>query len=497
MTDTSDRRPPKIALVFPSSDQCVQSLFVYHKNHAIGHKPPQSTLILATYLKAMGFDDVTCIDAQLEGYSPEQTAEAVAALAPDIVGVTAWTDFWYPTWRTMKLVREKLPDCTIVAGGPHCSVYPQETVEHSEADYVVAGDGEDVLLNIVRAIAESRVPDEQPGLWRMEHGEARAPLEHLAVIDDVTKVPPPDRTLLPHKRYSSVLTPADYETTMITSRGCPYKCVFCKIDVQKVYSRTAEQVVEEFRQIADLGIKDVQVYDDTFTWGKQRAIDICQGIIDSGIKVNWAIRDRANRVTPELYTLLKQAGCYRVHFGVETGSPRILKESGKFLTMEQVETAFEISRQVGMSVMGYFMFGFLDETPADARMTVDFAKKLNPDYPVFVVLIPYPGTTVYDKARELGIVTSDFWREFTINPTPDYAIPELVEDKMSRAELIEWRNTGMRETYFTPRRIMRELKSLTSVSEFSRKTRLGLALATEVFGKRRNQRHSAPLSSTS
>ncbi|MDP6953813.1 MAG: cobalamin-dependent protein, partial [Alphaproteobacteria bacterium] len=149
MTDTSDRRPPKIALVFPSSDQCVQSLFVYHKNHAIGHKPPQSTLILATYLKAMGFDDVTCIDAQLEGYSPEQTAEAVAALAPDIVGVTAWTDFWYPTWRTMKLVREKLPDCTIVAGGPHCSVYPQETVEHSEADYVVAGDGEDVLLNIV------------------------------------------------------------------------------------------------------------------------------------------------------------------------------------------------------------------------------------------------------------------------------------------------------------------------------------------------------------
>ena len=200
----------------------------------------------------------------------------------------------------------------LIVGGPHAAIYPEETLISSKADYVVAGDGEEVLLKMVRAIGEGQPIPELPGVWRRRGDKTVAPSQPLAIVEDITTVPAPDRTLLPYTKYSSILTPRDYETTMVTSRGCPYKCVFCKMDVQRVYARTAEQVVDEFQQIADLGITDVQVYDDTFTWGKARAMDICQGIIDRGIKINWAIRDRVNRASPDLYTLLKKAGCNRL-----------------------------------------------------------------------------------------------------------------------------------------------------------------------------------------
>ncbi|MBF0094797.1 MAG: radical SAM protein, partial [Alphaproteobacteria bacterium] len=305
------------------------------------------------------------------------------------------------------------------------------------------------------------------------------PPEPLVMVRDLTAIPPPDRTLLDVRRYSSVLTPSDYETTMVTSRGCPYKCVFCKMDVQKVYARTAEQVVEEFRQIAELGIADVQVYDDTFTWGKARAMEICQGIIDSGIKVNWAIRDRVNRVTPDLYELLKQAGCYRVHFGVETGSPRILKETGKFMELEQAREGVRIAKSVGMTVMTYFMFGFLDETLEDARLTMAFARELDPDYVSFGVLIPYPGTAIYDAAREKGIIPGDYWRDFALDPEPDYRIPFVVEDKLDRATLMKLKNSATRSFYFHPSRLLRELTRLRSFKDMRNKARLGLAILAD------------------
>lgn len=469
-------RPIKVVLVYPSAHDSVQTFYAFNKKQMIGYKPPQSVLILATYLRSKGFTDVHCVDAQVDELSPEQTAKRLVAMAPDVIGITAWTDFWYPVWKTLTVVREALPNAVLVVGGPHATVYPEETLTASPADYVVAGDGEDVLLSLVDALQRGLPVPEEAGLWRKVDGAVVAPAQPFAVVDDITTIPPPDRTLLDFRRYSSVLTPSDYETTMVTSRGCPYKCVFCKMEVQKVYARSAEQVVEEFRQIAELGIKDVQVYDDTFTWGAKRAIDICQGIIDSKIKVSWAIRDRVNRVTPELYRLLKDAGCNRVHFGVETGSPRILKDSGKFITLDQVYKGMEIARSVDMTVMCYFMFGFLGETVEDAKLTVDLAKALNPDYVSFGVLIPYPGTEIYSQGMTRGIIPTDYWREFALNPRPDFRIPYVIEDVLDRQALLDLKSRATRNFYAQPRRIIRELRKLHSFADFVSKARLGAAI---------------------
>jgi anaerobic magnesium-protoporphyrin IX monomethyl ester cyclase len=470
----------KVVLAQPPADHSVQSYFTFHKGGGLGKKPPQGILHLATYLIAHGFQTTECLDSQLDDWTIDETARQIADRQPVVVGVTAWTDFWYSAHATIAEVRRLLPGAIIVLGGPHCSVFPKESIEHSAADYLVVGDGEDTLLDLTIALADGIPVPDLPGLWRKgQDGGAVAPTERIAMVKDITKLPIVDRTLLPFRRYTSVLSGEEFETTMITSRGCPYKCVFCKMDVQKVYARSAEQVVEELAQIESLGITDVQIYDDTFTWGKQRVIDICQGILDRGLKVRWAIRDRANRADPDLYTLMKKAGCYRIHYGVESGSPAVLKESGKFLTLEQAEGAIALAKRTGFHTMAYYMFGFLDETYEDALLTIDFSLKLDTDYAVYAVLIPYPGTAIYDKALERGIIAHDHWKSFTCSPVPDYRIPFVIENIMDRETLINLKNLALRRYYFRPRQIVRELRNLGSFRELVRKGSMALTILTD------------------
>ncbi|MAF96894.1 MAG: hypothetical protein CMM60_14250 [Rhodospirillaceae bacterium] len=469
----------KTILVQPPPAQAVQSYFTFHKGDGLGDKPPQGIMSLATYLISKGFKDTSCFDAQLDDLSPEETARQVATLKPDVVGITAWTDFWYSAWKTAKEVRRLLPDCTIILGGPHCSVFPEESLEYSEADYLIVGDGEDTLHDLLLALVGGRRPDDLPGLWQCDNGRPVQPTQKIAMVNDITALPVVDRLLLPYRRYTSVLSDKEFETTMITSRGCPYKCVFCKMDVQKVYARKPEQVVDEFRKIAELGITDVQIYDDTFTWGKQRVIDICEGILDNKINVRWAIRDRANRADPEVYELMKRAGCYRIHYGVETGSPQVLKESGKFMTLEQAESAIAIAKETGFQTMAYYMFGFLDETHEDALQTIDFSIKLDTDYAVYAVLIPYPGTAIYDRALERGIIPVDHWRDFTKNPVADYRIPHVIENILDRDTLIGLKNLGLRKYYFRPKQIFREVRKVGSFRELVRKGKMAFHVAND------------------
>lgn len=462
--------------------EAVQSLFTYYKGEGVGAKPPQALLILATYLRSQGFENTHCLDAQLDNLAPENMVDRLEEMEPDLVGLTTWTDFWYPVWKTAKLIRKKLPHCKIVLGGPHCSVFPRETLEYSDADYVVRGDGEDVLLHLVRKLSEGKQVDDTPGLYRKVKDKVLEPACDLAMVPDLTKIPHPDRTLLPFKRYNSVLNPNEFETTMMTSRGCPHKCNFCKMDVQKVYCRTADQVVEEFRAIAELGITDVQVYDDTFTWSKKRVLQICQGLLDNNIKVNWAIRDRVKRADPDIYKVMRKAGCYRIHFGVETGSKRILDATGKATTLEEAEYAIGLAKSSGFDTMAYYMFGFPDETRKDMEKTIAFAKKLDTSYAAFAVTIPYAGTGLYDLALEQKIVPYDFWLEYTKNPTPHFKIPHLIEEHLDRESLIKIKNHALLTYYFRPKTIWREIRHLSSWKELKRKSGMALNIFSDSLG---------------
>ncbi len=463
----------KILLMQPSKQQEVQSLFTFHKDEGLGAKPPLGIMILATFLIKNGFKNTSCFDAQLENLSPEQSVDFIVKESPDLVGLTVWTDFWYPAYKTISLLKEKLPKCKIVLGGPHCIIYPEETLLSSKADYLISGDGEEALLAVTNKIAFNEPLEGIDGLWKKENGSIIAPDKPIATIRDLSKIPNPDRTLLPYRKYNSLLNPNEYETTMITSRGCPHRCVFCKMHRQEVYARSPEQVVSEFCEIANLGISEIQVYDDTFTWSHKRVKEICEGILDNKLDLRWAVRDRVNRADQAMYKLMKRAGCYRIHFGVESGSPRVLEASKKAITLSEVENAMKLAREAGFITLTYFMFGFLDETYEDALKTMHFATKINSDYAVFAVLIPYPGTDLYEEALKRNLIPFDFWKKFAINPTPDFEIPFLIEQHMDRAKLLGLKDQALRRFYFRPSRMLKELYGIRSIKEL--KSKLGMA----------------------
>jgi len=475
---------PRVILVHPPAREGVRSLFTFHKNQGLGIKPPLAILTLATHLRAQGYNRVTCLDTQLGDLTPQQTVEAVAAERPDVVGLTVWTDFWYPAWRTVELIRQRLPRCLIVLGGPHCAIYPAQTLAASRADFLIAGEGEEVLLELLNRLQAGEEPLDLDGLWRKEGGRIVEPKEKLALVRNLDLIPAPDRSLLPIERYTSVLTPRRYETTMITSRGCPHRCVFCKMVSQKVHARSAKSVVEEFRTVAGMGIRDVQIYDDTFTWSKDRVMEICRGLLDLKLGVRWAVRDRVGRADAEMYSLMRRAGCRRIHFGVESGSPRILAQSGKGITLQEVRRAVGLAREAGLDTMAYYMFGFLDETLEEAWETIRFARELRTDYAVFAVLIPYPGTEIYRAALEEGIIPFDHWLEFTRNPRPDYRIPHLIEQHLNRRALIDLRDRALRTYYLRPGRIFKEVKGLRSFRDLAQKSRMALNILQDQVVRR-------------
>ena len=217
-------------------------------------------------------------------------------------------------------------------------------------------------------------------------------------------------------------------------------------------------------------------------------IELCERLIDSNIKVNWAIRDRVKRADPDIYKLMKKAGCYRIHFGVETGSKPILDATGKATTLLEAENALALAKQENFATMAYYMFGFPDETLEDAQKTIDFSLKLDADYSLFNIVIPYPGTSLYDLALARDIIPFDFWLEYTKHPTPDFSIPHLIEQNLNRSDLIKLKNKALRKHYFRPKRIYKEIKTIRSLKELKRKTNMAFDIFSDIaqplFGRK-------------
>lgn len=478
-------RPLRVLLIQPPLTDRVQS-FVPTQNEeeqGIGHKPPQGILWVASTIKYMSPHDVKVIDAQPANMSYDDIVAEAVAYNPDIVGVSAWTDLWYPAYITGKRIKEALPDCHLSYGGPHLGIYPQETLDVPFIDSVIVGDGEVPFLNLCNLISNDVIDNSFPGLHFKDGGVKPYP-NTLYVHGDLDGLPKPDRTMLPVKNYTSVMSrKTGYVTTMITSRGCPHQCTFCKLNFQKTLARSAESVVEEFREIAALGISEVEIYDDTFTWGRERLRKICEGLIEADLGVEWAIRDRVNKPDPELLALMYKAGCRRVNYGVESGAEHVLKRIKKRITPDEARQAVKLAKEAGLTVVTYFMFGNMDETMEDMQKTIDFALSINTDYAEFSVTIPYAGTEMYEEALREGIVDHDYWRDFAREPSPRFTPPQVIENNVTLEQMMAMRNKAIRQFYFRPKYLAREAFRQASLGEFLRKARMGARLLQYVLTK--------------
>ena len=438
--------------------------------------PPLGLMSLAAYLEKESRHKVKIIDCQVERINVEALGEMIEKESPDAVGITTMTFTLIDVLKSADAIKKTNQKIKIILGGPHPHIYPEETIKLKNVDYVVLGEGEIPLKNLLDNFNDIKKLRETKGLVFVDDNKI-VNTGRQELIENLDILPFPARHLTPYKKYISSLAKRFPVTTMFTSRGCPYKCLFCdRPHWGKIFrARSAKNVVDEIKECEKMGIKEIFIYDDTFGIDRRRVLDICSQIKNRGIKISWDIRTRVNTVDEKILKNLKEAGCQRIHYGVEAGTQKILNVLRKGITIEMAKKAFEETRKTGIQTLGYFMLGSPEETKEDIAETIKLAKKIDPDYAHFTITTPYPATDLYRLGLEKGLIKTDYWLEFAKNPNENFN-PPVWEENLSKEELIKLLQKAYRSFYFRPRYILRRLKAVSSFKELVTKAKMAFKL---------------------
>jgi len=371
--------------------------------------PPLGLAYVAAALEKAGFQ-VEILDNFHLKKPIDYVKLEIKRLAPEIVGVTCSSVTYQRCIETAKAVKEVLPSCKVVVGGPHPSYTPDSMLKHPEIDYVVLGEGERAMVelatNITKCEDNSAITKILGIAYRYEGKTIKNPLRF---IRDLDQIPYPARHLLPMHIYDRTLPylgarPVD---TMNVIRGCPYNCTYC--ETKKLWGPTCRafsppRVVEEIDHLVQhYGSKGIYFVGDNFTIQKRRTVEICNLIKKYKLDIEWVCDTRVDLISRELLREMKDAGCRTIWFGVESGSPPILKKLNKNITLQQVVQAFRLSKEEGIQIACSFMLGIPGETVNDMKATFRFAENLDPDWCQFNIFIAVPGSGLYEEVMQGGL----------------------------------------------------------------------------------------------
>lgn len=355
----------------------------------------------------------------------KEIRETIRNFNPDIIGISVWTTFAASAFRIASICKEWNRDVPVVMGGPHISIKYDEVMNICpDVDFLIRGEGEGPLSEFVKAFEKNKgvTPLSNPEIlsikdisYKKDGKVIHNPSGEFA--KDLDKIPFPARNLLLNKgSYSS-----EDMGLFMTSRGCPYSCSYCATSIweRKTRYRSIDNVMPEIRFVIEkYGTKQFTFKDDSFTVNRKRVVEFCEKLIKEGFGISWDCNTRVNLVDEEMLKLMKKAGCTSIKVGIETGSERILKLMNKNITLEQCRQAAKLFRKVGIHWTGYFMMGIPSETKEDTYQTLKFMKELNPDYASLSVYEPFPGTILFEKGVENGLVERNRTLEdyYTISP---------------------------------------------------------------------------------
>jgi radical SAM superfamily enzyme YgiQ (UPF0313 family) len=359
-------------------------------------EPPLGLLYLATWLDRHGYP-VQIVD--LASMPPETWADAIPRA--DVYGFSTYTTTYHRTLQVLNLVKEVYPDACTVAGGPHASALPYEVARDFE--YVVVGEGEAALLDLLRALDRGETPP------RVIAG---------APIEDLDTLPIPDYSLVDISSYSRVVAGLPC-LSVLSSRGCPYQCVFCNSIImgsgRRVRLRSAGHVIREIRRLkADWGVQSFRFQDDTFTISLARLKELTAALRDE--QIVYRCFGRVNLCTPEMAATLREGGCQHIAFGIESGSDDILRRMKKGQTVADIRRGIASAKAAGLIVRIYLIVGFPGETWQTIEETINLMLECAPDEFSVYPLIPYPGTPLYETPERFGIteINPDFRQYFQV-----------------------------------------------------------------------------------
>ena len=436
--------PPRILLIkSPQNDPTWRQI-----THPLG------LMCLAAYLRKTYQYDIKIEDIRLRGNNRFDLESTIHTYAPDIVGISALTHESDTVPRIAECVKRVNANTPVLLGGPHATAYPDKAIQIPGIDYLIVGEGEVAAGQLIeRLLHQSDVSDIQGIVYKKDNQVFSTGRAHF--IEDLNDLPMPAYDLISIKAYgnydSMSRTGLKNYMSIFSSRGCPFHCIYCHNIFGKVFRcRSAENLFNEIKHLYDTyQIRAFEILDDIFNLDRNRMIDFCDRIINSGMKVSFAFPNglRSDLLDELQLSRLRQAGTVFLSFAVETGSPRLQKQIKKNIRLDKIKKNIEIAHALGMHTHGFFMIGFPGETREEMQMTVDFmlASKLH-TCALFVVM-PFEGT-------ELGAISKEMGNGPVTDLTMNYHTKEFVNlTDVPSAQINRIRRKAWLRFYLNPSRL--------------------------------------------
>ncbi|MDD5687502.1 MAG: radical SAM protein [Elusimicrobia bacterium] len=430
--------------------------------------PPLGLCYIAGVLEKEGYL-VNIIDANLKCMSNKDILDIIGKNIPDIIGFYATTLSIDIVVETVKDIKEKYPEIYITIGGPHISGYGKDTLKCKYFDFGIIGEGEYSFLDLVKCLESgSNNFDNIKGLVYKKNGEIirNEPVQPIKNLDEL---PFPARHLLTDiKNYHEkiMLYKKQPVAHIFTSRGCPYKCIFCQTPLGKtVRFHSAEYVADEITKLVnDFGVKEIKINDDTFNLNEGRIIRIFDILKKRGIVIPWTCNLRVNTIKDKNFLKdIKERGCWMIRPGLESGNQKVLDVLKKGITLEQGKQVCIWAKDVGLKIQAFFVIGNPLDTEETICETINYAKSLPIDYPAFSLMTPFPGTEMWEKANEYGT--------FSYNKFSDLAYSHkvtFIPYGLNKNKLLYLYRKAYKDSYLNIRMILRHLKNIDSFVEFKR-----------------------------
>lgn len=391
---------------------------------------------------------VKILDLSISENPFEDLINTLEGFQPDFAGITFTSGLSKEAGELATQTKIFNNSIKTIAGGAHSSIFPREVLEKYDFDFAVFGEGENTLLELVAGndlltIKGLAFKDSQ---GKIIVNEARE------LIEDLDSLPYPAYYLYNAKNYHSpkVTSRKSPVAAIETSRGCPYSCIFCSKHIfqRKFRAKSAKRVVDEMEIILNLGYKEIHIWDDCFSADLNHAKEVCDEILKRKLKFYWNIYNgiRVDRVDEELLRKLKEAGCYRISFGIESGDQSILDHAKKGVTIEQIRNAVKLVKKVKIEALGFFMIGLPGETPQTINKTIALAKELDLDLIKIGIATPLPGTEFFNEWETRNLIRSHDWADYVLHTKKRIADYPGLEGK----NIFQYYDLFYKEIYLKP-----------------------------------------------
>lgn len=425
--------------------------------------PPLGLCYLAAMCREKGLK-TEIIDAPAEGLDVSQTKERILKKYPRFVGITATTLSILNASRLAESIKNAAKDITTIIGGPHVSSVPEITLaKYPNFDFGVIGEGEWTIIDLIANLKGNNNIENVSGIiYRNKnvfHRTARR--ENIKELDSL---PMPAWDLLPSYPYSykplEVAMSHKLQGSIITSRGCPYDCSYCPKSVfgRVVRNHSIDRVIQMvLEQYHKYNVRDLEIYDDILVLSQDRIREMCNRLIAKRLDLVWSCNSTIGSVDRVTLELMKQAGCWKIAFGIESGDPRILKFMNKHLNLDKAREVLRTAKEVGFVNRGYFIIGFPTETKESIKKTVNFAKQADLDIVQFNSFTPLPGSPIYETINQYGKFDDDWDKMNFINSV-------FIPHGFNKETLERIMQNAYREFYLRPKIALSFLKRVRNIS---------------------------------